>query len=190
MATVSLSFAFSYGLVGGPLHARRFKKLMQKAGFVHTKYTQKADIIIAHSAGCWLIPPDSTPKLVIYVGMPLAQRQPLQTLRAANQAKLNHNDFRQGFIKRSKSTFYGIIQPRRNLKIIKMSKLAEPVIFDKAPVVFIANSDDPWPDDTKLEHYMLTHPWAFMGLVGAHDDVWLNSEKYVEIIEKYAGLLA
>jgi len=185
-----LSYAFSYGFVGGPLHARKFKRLMNHASFVYTLLPQKADIIIAHSAGCWLVPEDCRPKLLIYVGMPLAQMSPRQSLLKANAAALKNNDLGRTLITKTKTTYYGLRQPRRNLAIVRMSKTARPVVLPKVSSIFIANKHDPWPKDKALDEYVKNHNWSFINLPGTHDDVWEHPDRYVEIINHYARILA
>ncbi len=185
-----LSYAFSYGFAGGPLHARKFKHLMHLSGYAHSQLPQAADIIIAHSAGCWLIPKDCRPKLIMYVGMPLAQLRPLQSLLAANQLALRPVHLLHTLGTKAKATYYGLRQPRRNLKIVRMTKTAKPVIMPNIPAIFIANQHDPWPKSAKLKDYLNTQVWAFISLFGTHDDIWEHSERYVAIINHYARLLA
>jgi hypothetical protein len=149
---------------------------------------EQADIIIAHSAGCWLIPKSAKPRLIIYVGMPLSQAKPLRTWRRAIL-----NNYRQGVLQNLQglliSTYYLLRQPRRNSKIWHMAKDAQPVIFSGVMSVFIANHDDPWPHAAKLHQYLAEQDWSFISLPGSHDDIEHHSERYVAIINHYARLL-
>jgi len=77
------SYFISYGLGGGSWHSRGFQRLLGRSGYWPVE-ANESDVIIAHSAGCWLIPPTAKPKLVIYVGLPLASDQPGRTLAQAN----------------------------------------------------------------------------------------------------------
>lgn len=70
-ATSSNKVAICYGFVGGPLHAKDFRERLNRAGFNLVSDPSDAEIVIAHSAGCWLIPQNIKPKLLIYIGMPL-----------------------------------------------------------------------------------------------------------------------
>jgi hypothetical protein len=185
-----LSFAISYGLMGGPLHAIKLKKQMRQAGFVYTKHIQQASIIIAHSAGCWLIPADSHPKLIMYIGMPLNTANPRQTLKQARALMFKHGTYWSNFKRISISMYYGVRQPKRTLDISRMAKTAKPVILPEVAAVFIVNQADPWPDSQVLDEFLEETPWSFINLPGAHDDIKEHSERYVEIIEHYARLLA
>lgn len=70
---VGLRYAISYDLAGGLVHAREINKLLCQSGYEAAVTMDEADIIIAHLAGCWLIPESAKPKMVLYVSMPLAQ---------------------------------------------------------------------------------------------------------------------
>ncbi len=184
----NLTYAVSYGFAGGPLHSRKMDRLLQASGYVSVD-AQEADIIIAHSAGCWFIPNSAQPKIVLYVGMPLAQDNPWQTWLTAN---VNHR--RNGLLLNVqlwfKNMYYASLQPRRNIKIVRMGKRAQSVILPGVRAVFIANQHDPWPRADILGRYLDKHSWAFISLPGTHDDIWLHPERYTSIINHYARLLA
>lgn len=184
-----LKYAISYGLAGGNLHSRHFRKAMVEAGFQHVA-KDEADIIIAHSAGCWLIPKNSSPQLVLYVGMPLANQKPSVTWRKALKSGYSNNSLRRNLKISSKNTFYSLTQPRRNIRIIRQASNFEPSTFKGARNIFIANHFDPWPQGPKLGSFIDDHNWAFLNLEGSHDNIWDNPERYVAIIKQYAGLLA
>jgi hypothetical protein len=184
------TYAISYGLAGGPAHARKLKRHLHQAGYVQSRQVAKADIIIAHSGGCWLIPELAKPRLVIYVGMPLAQANPRQTWLAAQDAMLKHGQLKHSLRTRAKNTFYTLRQPRRNLKITRMAKTAQPIIFPGSSTVFIANRHDPWPRSPQTQEYLDNYDWSFLSLPGPHDDIWEHSERYAVIIDHYARLLA
>jgi hypothetical protein len=183
-----ISFAISYGLVGGPLHSQRLRRSLEAANFKPETKTQ-ADIILAHSAGCWLIPDRAKPRLIVYVGMPLANTNPRLTWYKAMTAGLSKNTWQYILKSNLKNAFYFVKQPLRNLKIVHMSATALPIIPNNTRVVFIANQHDPWPQDDRLKEYLATKDWIFLSLPGTHDDLWSHSQRYVEIIEYYARML-
>ena len=184
----TLTYAVSYGFMGGPLHGRKLNRLMHQNGYALRK-TEEADIIIAHSGGCWLIPTNSHPKLVVYVGLPLNTAKPRRTLRQARTFMYQHGTLASNMRRNLKSLYYGARQPRRNLGFLRMAKTAKPVILPGVPAIFITNRDDPWPQAAALEDLVNAMPWAFINLPGAHDDLKENPVRYVEIINHYARLL-
>jgi hypothetical protein len=183
-----LSFAISYGFVGGKLHSRGLLKRMHEAGFQATSLKQ-ADVIIAHSAGCWLIPKQAKPKLIVYIGMPLATDKPQETWRKAVKSGYTNNSLKRSLKVTSKNVFYGLKQPGRNLNIITSASKSAPVIFEGVPGIFITNRHDPWPQAARLDEFTRTRPWSFINLTGSHDDIWDHPDRYVDIIKHYAALL-
>lgn len=187
-SSAKLRFAISYGLGGGPVHAKEFVHRLKSFGY-QPATIQSADIIIAHSGGCWLIPVDARPKLVIYVGMPLAQEQPRQTWQAAKGAMVKYGNLKHTVKTTVWNSYYSIRQPRRNLGMIKMAKTAQPVIFPGCPTVFVANQHDPWTKSKNMQNYLRDFDWAFVSMPGAHDDIWEHSKRYTSLTRHYARLL-
>jgi hypothetical protein len=184
-----LRFAYSYGLVGGQANSRKMTKLLHNAGYHLAKTPSEADIIIAHSAGCWLIPRDVSPKIVIYIGMPLVQSNLRQSFLSANLLSFKREYILRTLRTKLLTSYYSLRQPVRNLNIIRMAKTAKPVLVPEAVTVFIANRHDPWPQSEKLENYTKKYPWTFINMSGTHDDIWEHPDRYVAIIDHYAGLL-
>jgi len=183
-----LSYALCYGLMGGSMHGRKFDRAMRQHGY-RLKPANEADVIIAHSAGCWLIPKKARPKLIMYIGLPLNNTDPRRTLNEASRLMRQHDTRRNSFHRTTISILYGVIQPRRNIRIIRMAKAAKPIIFPNVPVVFIVNRYDPWLSPELLKQYTDIMPWSFINLPGSHDDVKYSPDRYAEIIDHYAGLL-
>jgi hypothetical protein len=185
----ALGFAISYGFVGGPAMSREFRTLLQSAGLQPAPLNQ-ADIIIAHSAGCWLIPPDIRPHLVIYISLPLATTRWRQTWFHATSASFMRGRKLHNLNIRLKNIYYAILQPRRNFNVFRHIKTLQPVIFPGAQTVVIANRYDPWPQAPILADFIANKPWAFLSLAGTHDNLWEEPDIYAAIIEHYARLLA
>jgi hypothetical protein len=190
-----LTYAISYGFLGGPAHSRQMRKRLRKLGYVQAPSIKRADIVIAHSAGCWLVPPSASAKLLVYIGMPLVQAYPHQTFKAARRqnirAFIRHFHLWRGITIGFYSFCYGLVQPRRNRNIIRGAKQARTATeLPGAHTVFIANRDDPWLYSDSLRTYTKTRDWAFIGLPGSHNDIWEYSERYSAIIDHYARLLA
>ncbi len=190
-----LSFALSYGFAEGSAHGRKISRLLKEAGFVPAAQLSDADIIIAHSAGCWLMQEGAKPTIVLYVGMPLpltnAQKIWLKSnwlsLRSV-LAKGNIINMLRGFILNS---YYSLKHFRRSVAIVKGVSTAVPTVFGSANTIFIANQHDPWPRSSRLQGYIdKQHKWSFISFPGSHNNIWQHPAYYVDIIKKYAELLA
>ena len=189
-----LSFAISYGFLGGPAHSRRLRKLLVRHGYAQAQSVRQADIVIAHSAGCWLIPEPAASKLVVFVGMPLSEAHPHQTFKDARQKNIQAFMYNfhllRGLAIGFYSLYYWLTQPTRNRDIVRRAKTAPDVTSQAGTTVFIANRDDPWPHSNRLEQYLGNHDWVFLSLPGSHNDIWEYPDRYAAIIDHYARLLA
>lgn len=188
------SFALSYGFVEGSAHGRKISRLLQQAGLVPAKNLISADVIIAHSAGCWLLPDDAKPKLILYVGMPLPLTSAQKIWLKANWLNVKSFLAKGNIIKMIRiaalNTYYGLRHARRSLDIIHGVNTAKPTIFAGATTIFIANQHDPWPRSARLSDYINSESWAFLSLPGSHNNIWQHPAYYVDIIKNYAELLA
>lgn len=59
-----------YGWPEGKWHGKLLTKSLIASGYVMATSSSEADIIIAHSAGCYMIPPDSKAKVMLLIGIP------------------------------------------------------------------------------------------------------------------------
>lgn len=188
-----LIYSISYGFLGGAGHSRKLRRLLQQQGYKSATINSPIDIIIAHSAGTWLIPPNTTPKLVVYIGMPLNKSDPTKTFRQAHhgnvEAFLQARQPLKGLCVALCSAYYGLRHPYHNLHISRGASTAKPVIKPGARHIFIMNRDDPWPQSPQLVTYLAEQDWAFISLPGSHDNIWQHPEQYVAIINHYARLL-
>lgn len=189
-----LTYTISYGFLGGPAHSRKLRRLLQAQGLKPVKQTAEPDIIIAHSAGCWLIPQASSARLVIFIGMPLAHDKPRQVYWQVNRQNILAATKGLKLIKALGgiifNIYYALTQPRRNRAIMREVRDPQPSILPQAKHVFIANRHDPWPQSKQLEDLLETRDWAFIGLPGSHNDIWEHPERYAAITNHYARLLA
>jgi hypothetical protein len=185
----NLTYAICYGFLESGPHGRRLRRRLGEQGYKKAG-PAAADIIIAHSAGCWLIPKSAKPRLVIYAGMPLQMANPRRAWLQANLASLRRGNIKRNLKTRAKNTASIVRHPLRNLDIFRHPKIGRPAVFPDAQTVFIANRYDPWPRTDLLDEFAATQPWSFISLPGGHDDVWEHSDRYAAIIKHYARLLA
>lgn len=179
-----------YGFLEGPLHARLFRKQLTKHGLRYSGNHAECDILLAHSAGCWYLSQELSPKLTVYVGMPLAKQRTRRTLWQSNLQDVIHLSWRHLAVVGVKNIYYALLHPRRNWRIMQQADAAEPTMFSSSQHIFIANQHDPWPRGNALEHYLEHHDWAFISLPGSHNNLWEDPEQYIAILEHYAELLA
>lgn len=185
-----MTIGICYGFVEGKTRARRFARLCKKSGFELAEL-ENADLIVAHSAGCWLLPADIHPKLVIYVGMPLNRSRSQENWLKSTIDSINIEGLKNNITARLSNIYYLLRNPIRNLKIIAHPRIGYAVEYADTPTIFIANQHDSWPIAEDFPVFIANHPWTFIGLPGTHDDIWQHPDRYVAIIKHYAdGLLA
>lgn len=186
------TYAVSYGLFSGKAHGKRLHAAMQKAGYEEVLSQMDADIIIAHSAGCWQVTPSSNTKLIIYVGMPFALERPLKTWYTATSAmfKIMPGSADKAWLRYVARHNLGFVfrQPLRNLRIIRSAKKPH-TLPSGIPSILVINQDDVWTHSATLETHVEKHDWDFVGLPGSHNDIWQHPERIVAIINHHAKSL-
>jgi hypothetical protein len=185
----TLTYAIVYGLAGRPSQGRKLRRLLTEAGLKSADDVATADILILHSAGCWLIPPSAKARLVIWNGAPLAEERG-HAYRHANLQIYRHASNWRIIPLFIGNVYQFLRHPFRNASIIRMAGHAKPVLLPGAAYVFIANRYDPWPRSRQLDTFLESKGWTFIGLPGSHDEIWQHPEYYAPIIKRYARLLA
>lgn len=189
-----LSFAYSYGFTEGKVHSKKLTKLLKQAGYIPSSSPEKADIVIAHSAGCWYKIESFSPKLLIYVGMPLptgnAAKIWFQSNKITSKALIKQKRRLRLIKSICLNALYLLRHPFRNFAIINKVDHAEPRNFKESLVVFVSNQHDPWPKTNRLKDLVHGEPWSFISLKGTHNNLWHEPDKYVKLIDHYARLLA
>src|SRR5688572_18120710 len=65
-----MKVAIIYGWAEGHWHGHRLRKELKAAGLEYSHDPANADVIIAHSGGCYMLPDNSQANLVMLVGFP------------------------------------------------------------------------------------------------------------------------
>lgn len=173
---------------------RKFRKLMRRRDYHLREDAETSDIIIAHSAGCWFLPEESSAKLICLVGMPLPQINLRRTFFQVNRTNVwEHFKSRKPhrFIHDSLvNLFYIARHPSHSRSIIRIAQNMPAPHQSTAQYVFIANQYDAWQQSPSLTEYIEKYNWTFISLPGSHNDIWPNADRYVAIIDHYAKLLA
>lgn len=67
MAKTTKTVAFLYGVTEGPQHSRRFRRELERAGYTITHDPAEAEIVIAHSGGCMLVPLEKPTQTTLFI---------------------------------------------------------------------------------------------------------------------------
>lgn len=173
--------AISYGWTEGPLQAKKLRAKLRESGFQVIKDQKPADIIIAHSGGCFLLPEQGKAEIVMMVGLPY---WPNRHLLNSLYQKIRTETKNLGWIKKTLfNTYYLFARPRQWFRMYKAwKKVSLPRSSDYSSIICVRNRHDHFLHPIESEVLSKKHGWQHVLLDGTHDDLWLNPDKYVEIL--------
>jgi len=181
--TRSRSACILYGFCEGPRLARPMLASLTHAGYRITRDPYEADVVIAHSGGCFLVSWDLPARKVLMVGL---VHWPGKSIVHALTEKIRE-DFLFHRRDRNMSTWlrkfawnlvYFWNMPH-NLRMLHGRKRGD--FWRVKYLTFIRNKEDTFcvPNVAALP---FVHPPTFIGLPDQHDDIWLHPKRYVDII--------
>jgi hypothetical protein len=177
------SVCILYGFCEGPQIGKGLIATLQATGFDITTNASRADIIIAHSGGCFVLPEQHRARLVLLIGVPhwpgKSMARGIYQKVVSDYALHRHTQMlRQWLLKTSWHGiyFWHMVYNWRMLRAIK-----RPFHTDADRVVLIRNREDTscTPDIAQLP---ALPQQTFLALPGQHDDCWLHPERYAAII--------
>ena len=173
-----------YGFCEGPRMAGRMLRALRQAGYHVTDDPYQADVVIAHSGGCFLVPSDLPAKQVIMIGLTYWPGKSI--LRALIQK--NVNDFRfhrrdrnqRGWLQKFRWNLVYFWNMPRNLTMLRARQRGE--FWQVQRLTLVRNREDSFctPDLASLP---FTHRPRFVELPGQHDDCWLHPQRYIPVID-------
>lgn len=170
-----------YGWSEGPWQGKLLRTALHKSGFSITRRAQEADIIIAHSGGCYMLPDNSRAQLVLLVGLPYWRgKHPVRSLQEKLRSELRDMWW---YKKTIFNTYYFFTRPRRWVRMWQnWSKQVLPQL-DNVAVTLVRNEQDYFMHPTDSKSLADKHNWKMKTLQGLHDDIWNNPQPYVELIK-------
>lgn len=165
-------------------------KQLEAAGGRFAKKVEKADIIIAHSAGCHMITSGLPAQLVVLIGPTYCPGRSL-LIRAAKEWLFDSLFYFRNLLivpwllKNIYYLVYGLLHPLKSLRIFQLIRqpLPEATLHGYKTLV-IRNIDDYFCDQTIDELVQAWPSSALKKLPGRHDDIWVNPRPYIETILK------
>lgn len=179
------TIAILHGIFEGPGISRRLERALQKAGYKVVPDAAQADVIFAHSGGCYLIPPANRAKLVVLVGLAYwpGRLWVLATIRKVwREGRIygKQNRMREWGQKWFYHACYAF-KLRTYLRMALNRNIRNPW-NSMQPQIIIRNCNDVYcqPDITMLP---FRGPRTFISLPGEHDDCWDHPERYVNLLQ-------
>lgn len=180
--------AIIYGFCEGKRLAGKLKKAIVAGGYALAPNARDADIVIAHSGGCFLVPDDTRASLVVLIGLTFWPGKTLGS-RARQKLRMEYDLFRgEGqlgawLIKTLWNGFY-FWNIRRDLVMQRRLRTYDMHGLQGRTVVHIRNEDDAFcsPQITTAPFLSDAH---FVTVSGQHDDWWIHPERYIDVISQY-----
>jgi hypothetical protein len=163
------TFAIVYGFAEGDYHARKFIAACSTAGLERTS-PSNADIIFAHSGGCFVVPsnPHNT---TILVGV--SPWKDISTF--ACLAKKIRTD-RPTAAELFWHACYIFAKPLHAYRM-----LVNKTLIGSTNVIVICNKNDPYFPKEKAK-LLESQGYKVTSFLGGHDDIWHNPAKYIELV--------
>lgn len=178
------SVCILYGINEGPATGKRLVKALTQAGFSITTDPETADIIFAHSGGCFLIPPRNRAKHVVLVGIAYWPHRPwlLATVRKSwREAALYYREHRLSHLAYKWSCYLRYANLKSALRMAFNRSAAKPW-NSKQPQIIIRNRHDVYCC-AEVYEMPFRGPRTFISLPGEHDDCWDHPERYVYLLQ-------
>lgn len=169
----------AYGWPEGEWHGRRLREALKNAGYTVTSSPKDADVIVTHSAGCYMLPSDVRARLIMLVGLPNWSRPLIKCTFA--KIRLEHKNI-EWLHKTLLHTFYAVSQPIRLYKVYRAFRKKYLPDFSSSKVLLIRNEQDTYMEEEASERLARKRGWLYQNLKGQHDDLWEDPQAYIEII--------
>jgi hypothetical protein len=185
----ALSVAILPGFSEGYWHTKRLRRALKRAGFSHSLSPSEADIVIAHSAGCYVVPPLRDEQLLVLInptywpGKSLGSRGSTMTWQILQAVRPGNQPFYQ-LHKTAHNILNLVRNPRSHLALAaKASSFDLEQVVTHSKTIIIRNQSDPWLTP-HLDHLTQINPGlSITTLPGGHDDCWQHPEPYVNLLQ-------
>lgn len=182
------SVAIIAGWAEGSWQTRKFSAALEHAGYTF-RDSKSADVIIAHSLGCYLVPKETAAKHIVLIGLPYwPGRSVLASvvLKLKSEIRLHRRDKSLGWWinKTIHNGWYIVAHLPKTYRGITGRKLANLPDGTKHKVILIRADDDSFCHPDAMKKLSPAKNYSFFKMPGAHDDCWLKPEPYVDLLLK------
>lgn len=182
--TSNSTVAIIYGFAEGNYHGRRLRRALKQSGFTPIKDVQKADVIIAHSAGCYLLPGKYRAHTVLHIGYTYWPGRRLVDSLRENQRQ----EYRQhGIVTWLKDCLVNNMYMLNIAQTVRMYRGwhdpgAMLDVITPGRHIFIRNHHDAYCEPQQLMSRAGTNH-VYMSLPGTHNHIWDTPEPYVNLLK-------
>jgi hypothetical protein len=178
-----------YGFAEGRAIGKVLRRELRQAEYINTRFKSRADVLIAHSGGCLLIPKKNKAKLIVLVDPPFwpGKNVVKSILQKIKRDYSHHREVKNVKRLSAKTGHNGryllTTAPRtaRMRKAHRQQRFPEPMKGQK--IILIRNLHDPFCSPTIAQELPQAQHYEFQEFAGEHDDIWHYPKKYIELID-------
>ncbi len=182
--------AIMYGFTEGQWHGKHFRRLLRERGYKVIKNASEANVVIAHSAGCFYLPELAKQQQLILIDPPYWPEKSLSS-RSRNMITQMALAVRPG-----NQPFYHVHKTAHNLAYLARHARTNREMLQMAPnfnleavilhcnTTLVHNSNDPWLTPYLGGLKQINSKLRIMHIPGDHDDLWLHPEPYIKLINR------
>lgn len=177
-----------HGWAGGWWHVREFTKALKRAGFRVVKNPSQANVVIAHSTGCYRLNEGSKASLFILLGPPYWPSKSILRrllLKKGHDTSLHLKD--RGVIfainKSIWEIIYIIIKPSYTFIALKHHRYLHFLdLLEGKRVILIRNEKDYFCSPQIKDAVQKFKNVQYVSLPGGHDDFMINPRPYIDLV--------
>lgn len=179
----NLTVAIVYGFAEGKWHGRKLRRELSNAGFRFTHDLQAADIVIAHSAGCYLLPPDMNARLIVHSGYTYwSGRKLLDSLLQNLRLEYQQHGFIKWFVRCTINDLY-MLNLSHTIRTVRgwPNRVQFLKNLQTTRHVFICSRHDPYCQPRQLmQHTRQEH--TYISTAGNHNALWDDPANYTIVL--------
>jgi hypothetical protein len=159
------------------------RQALEVAGYAPTDNPHTADVLLAHSGGCLLVPADTQAKLILNVGYTYWPGRPLALSHAMNaRQQFMSSAARKQLLSELGWGFVYIAHFAHTLRLVKAwPRRQKKLTSADGRFVFVRNRHDSFCAPHML--ISLTPHSSLVSLPGDHNDLWHHPEVYINLLE-------
>jgi len=177
------------GWAEGPWQTKKFSAALNNSSLKVISDPSKADIVIGHSLGCYLVPKNLAGKKIFLIGLPYwPGRSTLSSIALKSKNELSGHRRDSGLAWRVNKLMHNIwyILSRPSLSYYGLTRVDQEHLPDgkRNQVVIVRPSNDTFCHPEVMNLLPVAKDYSFIEIAGAHDDCWLNPKPYIDLILK------
>jgi hypothetical protein len=185
----AVTVAILPGFTEGPWHLALMALELEQAGYKYTALADKADVVITHSAGCYLLPSTQRNVLIILISPPYWPGKPMvlclmQKILSDFIVNTKRSSIKFWLQKTKHNSLYFWGDLRWNCNII--FKVHRHKFYEALPekqITIIRNTHDFICTPDIAKKLPKQAKFKLHELPGEHDDCWYDPEPYIKLID-------